>query len=132
MTNFNRVIPTVSIGRVLLATTLLVSVAVLGAAPTDLAGRWLGRIDSDRGEMEFGLELTEKNGKLEGAILTAHGDWPVTSVTEKEGLWTIAFKTESGAGQMSGRITDGTFSGKWDNSPMAVGTFSLARARKKS
>lgn len=82
--------------------------------------------------MQIGLELTERDGKLEGKLLTAHGDWPVTSVVEKEGLWTVVFKTEAGEGRMAGRIKDGTFSGQWDNAPMAVGTFSMTRPRKQS
>ena len=116
-------------GSVVLTAMLAVFSA---AAPADLAGKWLGTIESDRGAMQIGLELVEKEGKLEGALLTAHGDWPVTSVSEKDGLWTVVFKTEGGEGRMAGRIKDGTFAGKWDNAPMAVGTFSLTRARKRS
>jgi hypothetical protein len=113
---------------------LAITVGLIGpvsAAPADLAGTWVGAIDTDRGGMQIRLVLAEQQGKWTGQIETAHGDWPVTAVTEKDGTWTVAFKSEGGQGRMSGRIADGRFAGKWDNAPQAVGTFSLARPKQK-
>ena len=53
-------------------TTVLVVLLLCGLstmtlhAAHPLAGKWLGAIDTDRGQMQFGLELKEENGKLAG------------------------------------------------------------------
>ena len=100
------------------------------AADPELAGRWIGAIDTDRGPMDIGLTLTVEKGKLTGVLKTAHGDWDITTVTEKEGLWTVSFKGGGNEGKMVGRITGTRFAGDW-TSVMANGTFELVRVRKK-
>jgi hypothetical protein len=118
--------------RLALAVAVMVgAIGVVSAAPAELAGTWVGAIDTDRGGMQIRLELVEKQGKWSGQIESAHGGWTVTSVTEKDGAWTVEFKTDGGTGRLSGRIADGRFTGKWDNAPQAVGTFSLTRAKQK-
>jgi hypothetical protein len=97
-----------------------------------LAGKWLGGIDTDRGQMQIGLELKEENGKLVGTLKTAHGDWPVKSVIDDKGTFTVTFTSGDHDGKMVGTIKDGHFAGKWDNSPMAAGTFDLAGAAAKT
>ena len=107
----------------------LLSAAPLAADP-DLSGSWIGAIDTSKGQMDIGLELTAKDGKLTGRLKTGHGDWEVTSVTHKEGLWTVTFKAPDGTGSLSGRIKDNRFRGDW-KSPMADGTFELSRRKAK-
>ena len=114
--------------------TALVLVAALAspirAADPELAGNWIGAIDTPRGQMEIGLNLTVEKNQLVGAVKTGHGDWPVTGVTEKDGVWTVAFKGPENEGSLIGRITAGKFSGDW-KSKMANGTFELTRSKKK-
>jgi hypothetical protein len=119
-----------------LKTGMLACVAIVmsvGAAPrpapADLAGSWIGQIDTDRGQMEIGLVLREEKGKLTGTLKTAHGDWEITDVRERGGVWTVAFKAGDSPGAMTGRITDGRFSGEWKYAH-AVGTFELKRTKK--
>lgn len=112
-------------------TLLILAHQPLAAGPAAIAGSWLGSIDTDRGQMQIGLEVTNADGKLTGTLRTAHGDWEVTGITEKEGVWTVAFRSDGGRGTMTGRIKDGHFSGEWNNQPQAVGTFDLAAAKKK-
>jgi hypothetical protein len=102
----------------------------LGAAERELAGNWIGAIDTTRGQMEIGLNLHVEKDKLVGVIKTAHGDWGVTRVVQKDGEWTVSFKRDGNEGQMIGRITDNTFAGQW-KSMMADGTFELTRAKAK-
>ena len=114
--------------------TALVFVAALvsptRAADPELAGSWIGAIDTPRGQMEIGLNLTVEKNRLVGVIKTGHGDWPVTEVTEKDGVWTVAFKGPENEGSLTGRITAGKFSGDW-KSKMANGTFELTQSKKK-
>jgi hypothetical protein len=107
----------------------LLTVAPLAADP-ELAGSWIGAIDTSKGQMDIGLELTVKDGKLTGMLKTGHGDWQVTNVTQKEGLWTVTFKAPDGTGTLSGRIKDNRFKGDW-KFPMADGTFDLSRRKAK-
>jgi hypothetical protein len=117
--------------RIAAASLALMAIIGMGAAaaPSDIAGSWVGSIESDHGEMQVALRLADKDGKLEGLLKTAHGDWPVLSVSEKSGAWTILLKVEGGNGRMAGRIKDGAFTGEWDNAPMATGTFALKRPK---
>ena len=123
-----------SVIRVFVIAVALHAVLDLSAAsmpPADIVGRWIGSIETDRGDMQIALTLTPKDGALVGEIESPHGNWPVVSGVEKDGVWTITFKTESGEGRMKGRIANEKFAGEWDNAPNATGTFSLARSKKK-
>lgn len=111
---------------------LAASLAFAGAsqAPEDITGRWVGSIDTDQGQMEIAVELAYEGGKYSGEVKSAHGGWPVTSVTSKDGLWTIAFGTAEQGGTMKGRITDRRLRGDW-TTHMATGTFDLVRPRRQ-
>ena len=114
--------------------TALLSVAisiVLVAADPEIAGNWVGSIDTDRGAMAIELTVSSSDGKLHGVLKTAHGDWEVTSIAAKNGQWTVAFKGGGNEGQMNGRIQSDKFTGDW-KSKMANGTFELVRAKRKN
>jgi hypothetical protein len=100
------------------------------AADPELAGNWVGAIDTTRGPMDIGLRLVVEKGKLVGSLKTAHGDWDVTGVTEKDRQWTVSFNGGGNEGTMTGRIEANKFSGEW-KSKMADGTFALPRAPKR-
>ena len=102
----------------------------LDAADPELAGNWIGAIATTRGPMDIGLTLTAEKEKLTGVLKTAHGDWEITGVTVKDGLWTVAFAGGGNEGKMIGRIAGTKFTGEW-KSKMADGTFEVVRARKK-
>jgi hypothetical protein len=112
--------------KTLLACLLLFALAAV-PAPHPLEGTWFGAADSDRGAMQIGLELHESAGTLSGRVRSPHGDWPVVSVTEDKGTFTVTFDNGSGKGTLKGTVTGNRFSGAWDNSPMATGTFALER-----
>jgi hypothetical protein len=38
--------------------------------------------------MAIGLQLAIEQGKLVGTLESGHGDWDVTDVAEKNGVWT--------------------------------------------
>lgn len=117
--------------KTLAAILLLVSSLTLtAAADPELTGTWFGNIATDRGEMEIGLTVTVQKEKLTGLLKTGHGDWEVTSIAEKDGVWTVAFRGDGNEGQMIGRIKGTTFSGDW-KSKMANGTFEVVRSKKK-
>lgn len=103
----------------------------LRAEHPELAGNWVGQIDTTRGQMDIALSLKVEEDALVGVVKTAHGDWQVTSVIQKDGQWTVSFKGDGNEGQMIGRIKDNTFAGEW-KSKMADGTFELTRARLKA
>jgi hypothetical protein len=111
---------------------LLIAVLALtlSAADPELAGTWIGSVATDRGTMDIGLSLVAEKGKLSGALKTAHGDWAVTQVQEKDGLWTVSFKGDANEGRLIGRIKGTAFTGEW-KSAHSNGTFELSRARKK-
>jgi len=117
-------------------TLLAALVLVTGLTPAprsadpELAGRWIGAVDTNRGQMDIGLTVNVEKGTLAGVLKTAHGDWDVTGVVEKDGQWTVSFKGGGNEGQLIGRIQANRFSGDW-KSKMADGTFELARAKKK-
>ena len=116
--------------KMLAACCLLSLAPALFAAPHPLEGRWLGGIDTDRGQMQIALELKMEKNKLTGAIKSPHGDWPVKSVTAHQGTYTITFDNGGAEGTMIGAVKDDAFSGQWDNSPNAKGSFSLSKAKK--
>lgn len=118
--------------HLLIATLLLVTgPALTGAQPEPaIAGTWFGAVDTDRGQMEIGLSVTVEDQKLKGVLKTAHGDWAVTAITEKAGVWTVAFAGGGNEGQMIGRITGASFTGDW-KSKMANGTFEVTRSKRK-
>ena len=119
--------------RTLLTTCVFLFVLATAprAADPALAGTWFGAVDTDRGQMEIGLTVTVQKDQLTGILKTAHGDWEVTGITEKGGLWTITFTGGGNEGQMVGRIKETTFAGEW-KSKMANGTFEVMRAKKKN
>ena len=103
----------------------------LRAADPELAGNWVGQVDTTRGQMEIGLNLKVEKDALVGVLKTAHGEWQVTQVAQKDEVWTVSFKGEGNEGRLIGRITNNTFSGQW-KSKVADGTFELTRARRKA
>jgi len=100
------------------------------AGPPPIVANWIGHFASaDLGQMEIALQVRSDKGGLAGAIKTAHGDWRVRSITEKDGAYTIAFETPEGAGTMTGRIKEPSFTGQFQN-PMTKGSFELVRSKK--
>lgn len=108
---------------------LVVLAAAFVTAAHPLEGRWVGSIDTDRGQMQIALELKADGNKLSGAVKTPHGDWPVQSVTDARGVYTVTFSTGDDTGTMAGSVKDGTFSGKWTNGSVSTGTFTLSRGK---
>jgi hypothetical protein len=113
-----------------LVAALVLGCSVLAADP-EIAGNWIGAVETNRGAMDIGLRVTATDGKLAGTLKTAHGDWEVTSITTKSGEWTVTFKGDGNEGQMTGRIVNNKFTGDW-KSKMANGTFEMTRAKKKN
>ena len=115
--------------------TTLVAALVFGcsvlAADPEIAGNWIGAVETDRGAMDIGLRVTVTDGKLAGRLKTAHGDWEVTSITTKNGEWTVSFNGGENEGQMTGRVVNNKFTGDW-KSKMANGRFEMTRAKKKN
>lgn len=114
-----------------LAACVIVLAAAVLLAAHPLEGKWVGTVDSDRGQMQFGLELKEEKGKLVGFLKTGHGDWPVKSVAESKGTFTVTFTSGDQEGKLVGTVKDGKFSGDWDNRPAAKGTFELTKTPPK-
>jgi hypothetical protein len=112
--------------KTLLASLLLFALSVV-PAPHPLEGTWFGAAETDNGVMQIALELHESAGKLSGRVRSPHGDWPVVSVAEAKETFTVTFDNGSGQGTMKGTVTGSRFSGAWDNSPMATGTFAVER-----
>jgi opacity protein-like surface antigen len=117
--------------RVLGVLLLLVGLthAVYTADP-EIVGNWVGAVDTDRGAMDIGLSISSADGKLQGVLKTAHGDWEITTITGKGDQWTIGFKGGGNEGQLIGRLSGTKFAGDW-KSKLANGTFELVRAKKK-
>lgn len=118
----------------LIAAAIVVTAAPLLAQnksepPPPIAGKWSGTAKGESNEMKIQVTVTEEKGKLTGMVTTAHGEWAIVSVTPKDKTWTIEFSRGEGlgTGSMTGTIAGNTFAGDWNNAPMAVGTFSLAR-----
>ena len=102
------------------------------AAGHPLEGKWVGGIDTDRGQMQIGLEVKDEKGTLSGVVKTAHGDWTVKSIQDDKGTLTVTFTSGDNDGRMIGTIKDGRFTGTWDNRPMAKGTFDLTKSAPKT
>lgn len=124
-----------TMGLAVCAVLVGVSIGLAAASPPQAAaagieGRWVGKVTADAGEMKIEVEIKVEGGKATGAIRTAHGDWPVKGGTFANGTWTLPFEVE-GAGDrwMKGVVKADTFTGEWNNAPMAVGTFELTRAK---
>ena len=112
-----------------LAASLILFVCALTAssAAHALEGHWFGKVDSDRGTMQIGLETQEADGNIRGVVKTAHGDWPITSISEDNGTFTVVFDNGDRTGKLIGRVEGNHFTGTWDNSPYATGTFELTK-----
>ncbi len=112
----------------LLAVLIALTLNIRAADP-ELAGNWIGSVTASRGTMDIGLSLKVEKDKLVGTLKTGHGDWSVTGVTEKDGVWTVEFKGADNEGRLIGRIKGNTFTGDWKSS-MADGTFEMTRVKK--
>jgi len=121
-----------SLAAMLLAVSLSAQAARPAPAnPQEIAGRWIGSVTADAGEMSIGLDLKAVDGKVSGTLETAHGNWTVESATSKEGRWILVVRMDDGAeGRMTGQVKGGSFAGDWDFKPRAVGTFQLARPQR--
>ncbi len=121
-------------GVVLTATIGLAAQAGTPPAPKApaVAGTWTGEITSDSGTMNVTVTIKMDQGKASGSIDTPHGQWPIAGGTEKDGTWTLPF-TVDGAGDrwMKGKVNGDSFTGEWNNAPMAVGTFDLKRVKTR-
>jgi hypothetical protein len=102
------------------------------AEMNEIAGRWIGTVKAEMGEMPIALDLKAGETELTGSLETGHGNWSVLSVKKKSADWVVAIKTPDGLeGTMTGRIKDGRLSGDWNFKPRATGTFELIRPAKK-
>jgi hypothetical protein len=94
-----------------------------------IAGKWVGKVVADRGEMPIAVTLTVKEGVASGSIETAHGAMTIAKGTLKDGKWTLPFTAESGTGRMIAVLKGDVLAGDWDFAPNAVGTFELTRQK---
>lgn len=117
--------------RSILAVLLVVAPVLHAADPAQLAGRWIGSVDTPQGQMEIALTLTLEKDRLTGTVETAHGEWRVTGAAEKSGVWAVSFTTPDGPGSLTGQVKGTQFTGDWV-SPMAKGTFELQRTKQRS
>jgi len=98
------------------------------AEMNEIAGRWIGLVKADVGEMPIALDLKAGETGLTGSLETGHGNWNIVSVRRRGGDWIIAVKMPDGVtGTMTGRIKEGRLTGDWDFKPRAVGAFDLTR-----
>jgi len=98
------------------------------AEMNEIAGRWIGLVKADVGEMPIALDLKAGETGLTGSLETGHGNWNIVSVRRKGADWIIAVKMPDGVtGTMTGRIKEGRLTGDWDFKPRAVGAFDLTR-----
>ena len=112
-----------------LLTLLMAFTLNVHAADPELTGNWIGSVSASHGTMDIGLSLKVEKDKLVGTLKTAHGDWAVTGVTEKDGVWTVEFKGGDNHGRLIGQIKGNAFTGDW-KSAMADGKFEMTRAKK--
>ena len=121
-----------------LMTTMLLTSATAMAQPQDdrpsraemneIAGRWIGTVKADIGEMPIALDLKAGDPEMAGSLETGHGNWNIVSVRKKGADWVIAIKTPDGlAGTMTGQIKEGRLRGDWNFKPRAAGAFDLTR-----
>jgi hypothetical protein len=103
------------------------------ATPDALAGRWLGKVVADVGEMPIEVVLEVADGKVTGEIRTFHGALRIgRSERQADGRWKLSFTAEDGdTGTMLGAVTDDEFAGDWDFAPNAVGKFEVKRAKAR-
>jgi hypothetical protein len=112
----------------LLAVLIALTLNIRAADP-ELAGNWIGSVTASHGTMDIGLSLKVEKDKLVGTLKTGHGDWSITGVTEKDGVWTVEFKGGDNESRLIGRIKGNAFTGDWKSS-MANGTFEMSRVKK--
>ena len=94
----------------------------------EIAGRWIGTVKADIGEMPIALDLKAVDPEMTGSLETGHGSWSIVSVRKKSADWVIAIRTPDGlTGTMTGQIKEGRLRGDWNFKPRAVGTFDLTR-----
>jgi hypothetical protein len=94
----------------------------------EIAGRWIGRVKTDIGEMPIALDLKAGEPEMTGSLETAHGNWAIVSVRKKSADWVVTIKTPDGlSGTMTGQIKDGRLRGDWNFKPRAVGAFDMSR-----
>jgi len=95
-----------------------------------LTGTWRGTVTADIGQMTIALTVKADGTTASGEIENAHGKWAIKQGKLADGVWTLPFQSEDGAkGEMKGTIKGDTFSGAWNFSPVAVGTFELTRQK---
>ena len=100
------------------------------AAAPSLAGKWLGAVTTDIGQMNIALTITVEKNVASGTIETGHGAFQITKGTVTDGKWTLPFASPDGAtGKMIGVLKGDQFAGDWDFRPIAVGTFAVERAK---
>ena len=123
---------TMSLVMTTMALTLAVAAAQDGkpsrADMNAIAGRWIGTVKADVGEMPIALDLKAGEPEMTGSLETGHGNWSIVSVRKKAADWVIEIKTPDGhVGTMTGQIKEGRLRGDWNFKPRAVGTFDMTR-----
>ena len=123
---------TMTVVMTTMALTIAASAAQEGrpsrADMTEIAGRWIGTVKADIGEMPIALDLKAAEPEMTGSLETGHGNWSIVSVRKTSADWIIAIKTPDGlTGTMTGQIKEGRLRGDWNFKPRAVGTFDLTR-----
>ena len=119
-------------GIVLIALALWVSAAGASAQQnhdTTLDGRWSGLVNTDAGQMPIDVTLKVVDGKASGSIATGHGELAITGGTFADRKWTLPFSGHGMSGRLVATLQGDTLSGDWINPGIAVGTFSLTRAK---
>src|SRR5688572_16339135 len=88
---------------------------------SEIAGRWIGTVKADIGEMPIALDLKSGETEMAGSLETGHGNWNVVSVRKKGADWVITIKTPDGlVGTMIGQIKEGRLRGDWNFKPRAA------------
>ena len=106
---------------------VLATSAAAQTTPT-LDGTWDGAVTANSGEMKIEATLTAKAGVVTGSIKTFHGNMTIKEGKLVDGKWVLPFTTEDGlSGKLTGTLKGNEFTGAWDFSPQAVGTFALKR-----
>ena len=117
---------------------LMAAWVVIGSVPAVaqeqvgvLAGRWIGAVKADIGEMPIEAVFKIEGEKFTGEIKTFHGAFKIGKAErEKDGRWKLSFTTEDGAaGSMTGTLNADTFAGDWDFRPNAIGKFTLTKVK---
>jgi hypothetical protein len=127
-----RYLPIGAGGVVLIALALSVSAAGASAQQKHdaaLDGRWSGLVNADAGQMPIDVTLKVVDGKASGTIATGHGELAISGGTFADGKWTLPFSGHGMSGRLVATLQGDTLSGDWINPGVAVGTFSLTRAK---